>query len=172
VPRATLLAFVLCLTACRNDNGAQQAGLDVVREDASKVRIERTFRAWCGIPRNQGDAPRSLHVLQGTRDSADHSYWLLHIALGKLAQSSLFELPQVPVDTPRFTFFILDVERDNEAGAHTEGSSGSIEVVRWGCDAGDTVTLRVDARIESEIGAGALHARGTVSAEIGDEPGG
>jgi hypothetical protein len=150
--------------------------LSITREDGSVVEIDPTLRAWCGLPRFQGDAGRSLHVLEGDQAFADAddvpSYWLFRIEVEKLEQTTRLPVPQVPVDTPSWVFFVNDAERDNEAAAYKEGSSGSIEVERWGCDEGDAVTLTVDARVASETGGDAVRARGTVTAEIGAEPDG
>ena len=100
------------------------------------------------------------------------SYWLFRIELDKLEQTTRLPVPQVPVDTPSWVFFVNDAERDNEAATYKEESQGSIVIDRWGCNEGDVVTLTVDARAASEHGGEAVHARGTVTAEIGDEPDG
>ena len=171
---AALVAFALA--GCSGDDADTPPALAVTREDGSVVEIDRALRAWCGLPRSQGDAGRSLHVLQGDRSFADSddvpSYWLFRAELGRLERSTRFAVPQVPVDTPSWGFFVNDVKRHNEVATHTEESSGSIEVEEWGCDEGDAVTLSVDARIASEIGGEAIQARGTVTAEIGAAPDG
>lgn len=131
------------------------------------MEIPGEMRAWCGIPRFQGDAGRSLHVLEGDTTAA---YWLFRSELEHLERSTRFAVPQVPVDTPSWSFFVNDVERDNEVATHTDESSGSIEVEEWGCDEGDAVTLSVDARIASEIGGESMRVSGTVTAEIGAAP--
>ena len=149
-------------------------GLAITRTDGTIVETDGTLRAWCGIPPSQGDAGMSLHILEGERAFADSdnvpSYWVFRSELETLDQATRFAVPQIPVDTPSWMFFVYDAERDNEAAAYKEDSLGSIEVKRWGCEKGDAVTLTVNARVASEIGGDAVQARGTVTAEIGDEP--
>lgn len=170
-----LLGLALALAGCGGSDDDAQPGLRITREDGSLVEIDRTLRAWCGVPRNQGDAGRSLLVLAGDLPSGDlsdaPSYWTFRIVLEKLERTRRLAVPQVPVDTPSWVFYVNDKERDNEAAAYKEGSSGRIEVERWGCEEGDAVTLTVNARVASEFGDGeAVQARGTVTAEIGGEP--
>ena len=154
--------------------GDAEPALVITREDGTVVETDGTLRAWCGRPRFQGEARRSLHVLEGERAFANTddvpSYWTFHVELEKLDQTTQFAVPQVPVDTPSWVFFVYDAERDNEAAAYQEGSLGSIEVKRWGCDEEDVVTLTVNATVASEIGGEAVQVHGTVTTEIGDEP--
>ena len=155
-------------------DGDAGPALAITREDGTVVETDGTLRAWCGVPRSQGEAGRSLHVLEGERAFANSddapSYWIFRAELEKLDQTTRFAVPQIPVDTPSWVYFVYDAERDNEAAAYEEGSLGSIEVKRWGCDDGDAVTLIVNARVASEIGGEAVQAHGTVTAEIGNEP--
>ena len=150
--------------------------LAITRKDGTVVETDGTLRAWCGQPRSQGEAGRSLHVLEGERAFASSddvpSYWIFRAELEKLERTTQFAVPQIPVDTPSWVFFVYDAERDNEAAAYTEGSLGSIEVKRWGCDEGDVVTLTVNAGVASEIGGEAVQVHGTVTTQIGDEPDG
>lgn len=176
-PAAALLATIaLALTACSGSDDEPQASLAITREDGSIVEIPGRLRAWCGVPRFQGDAGRSLHLLAGDDAFADPddapSYWIFRVELERLEQTTRLAVPQIPVDTPSWVFFVNDVERDNEVATHTEESSGSIEIERWGCGEGDAVTLSVDARIASEIGGESIQVRGTVTAEIGAAPDG
>jgi hypothetical protein len=165
----TIPLLALALAGCSGGDDEPQPTLAITREDGSAVEIPGDLRAWCGVPRSQGDAGRSLHVLAGDEAS---SYWLFRAELEELERSTRLAVPQVPVDTPSWSFFVNDVERDNEVATHTEESSGSIEVEEWGCDEGDAVTLSVDARIASEIGGESIQVRGTVTAEIGSAPDG
>ena len=163
---------VAALFGC--SGGDASSALTITREDGTVVEIDGTLRAWCGVPRSQGDARRSLHVLEAERAFADPddapSYWVFRVELEQLDRTTRFAVPQVPVDTPSWAFFVYDAERDNEAATHTEESLGEIDVRRWGCEEGDEVTLSVDARVASEIGGEPVHAHGTVTTEIGDEP--
>ena len=164
--------IAVALVGC--SGGDARPALPITREDGTVLETDGTLRAWCGVPPFQGDAGVSLHVLEGRRafEQPDDtpSYWIFRAELEKLEEMKSFAVPQMPVDTPSWVLFINDAERDNEAAAYTEESLGSIQVERWGCEAGDVVTLTVDARVASEIGGEALQARGTVTAEIGDEP--
>ena len=175
MPLALFLVAILALTGC-SGGGDESPALPIIRADGSVVEIDPTLRAWCGLPRFQGDAGRSLHVLEGDRGFAGEddvpSYWLFRIELDKLEQTTRLPVPQVPVDTPSWVFFVNDAERDNEAATYKEESQGSIVIDRWGCNEGDLVTLTVDARVASEHGGEAVQARGTVTAEIGAEPDG
>lgn len=140
------------------------------------MEIPGRLRAWCGVPPVQGDAGRSLHVLDGDDAFVDEddvpSYWLFRVELERLEQTTRLPVPQVPVDTTSWVFFVNDVERDNEVAAYKEESSGSVEVKRWGCEEGDVVTLSVDAMVASEYGGESLRVRGTVTVEIGAAPDG
>jgi len=154
--------------------GDARPALPITREDGTALGTDGTLRAWCGVPRSEGDAGVSLHVLEGRRafeqPNNTPTYWIFRAEVEKPEETKRFAIPQMPVDTPSWVLFINDAERDHEAAAYTEESLGSIQVERWGCEAGDVVTLTVDARVASEIGGEALRARGTVTAEIGDEP--
>ena len=163
---------IAALLGC--SGGDAGPALAITRKDGTLVETDGTLRAWCGVPRFQGDAGKSLHILEGERAFANSddvpSYWIFRAELEKLEQTTRFAVPQVPVDTPSWAFFVYDAERDNEAAAYKEESLGSIEVERWGCDEGDVVTLTVNAGVASEIGGEAVQANGTVTTEIGDEP--
>ena len=167
-----VLAVVAAVSGCSGGDGGP--ALAITRKDGTVVETDGTLRAWCGIPRFQGNAGRSLHILEGERAFADSddrpAYWIFQVELEKLDQTTQFAVPQVPVDTPSWAFFVYDAERDNEAAAYKEGSLGSIEVKRWGCDEGDAVTLTVNARVASEIGGEPVQVHGTVTTEIRDEP--
>jgi hypothetical protein len=167
-----VLIVIAVLFGC-SGNDAKPA-LAITRRDGSVVETDGPLRAWCGIPRLQGDTGRSLHILEGERAFANSddvpSYWIFRVELERLDQTTRFAVPQVPMDTRSWVFFVYDAERENEAAAYKEGSLGSIEVRRWGCEKGDAVTLSVNARVASEIGGDAVQARGTVTAEIGHEP--
>ena len=173
---ASMAAIALALSGCAGSDDEPQASLSITREDGSTVEISGRLRAWCGVPRSQGDAGRSLHVVEGDDAFTDPdvvpSYWLFRSELVQLERSTRLAVPQIPVDTPSWSFFVNDVERDNEVATHTEESSGSIEVEQWGCDEGDPVTLSVSAQIASEIGGESIRVSGTVTAEIGDPPDG
>lgn len=178
MPLALFLVAVIALAGCAG-GGDEAPALSITREDGSVVEIDGTLRAWCGVAPFQGKdvtPGRSLHVLGGDREFADPddvpSYWIFRIELEQLEQTTRLPVPQVPVDTTSWVFFVNDVERDNEVATYKEESSGFIEVEAWGCDEGDVVTLTVDARVASEYGLGALRVRGTATAEIGDEPDG
>ena len=166
--------LVAALFGC--SGGDSGPALAITRKDGTVVQTDGTLRAWCGVPRLQGNARESLHILEGEHafSNADDvpSYWIFRAELEQLDQTTRFAVPQTPVDTPSWVFFVYDAERDNEAAAYTEGSRGSIDVTRWGCDRGDAVTLTVNARVASEIGGEAVRAHGTVTTEIGDEPDG
>ena len=163
---------IAALLGC--SGGDAGPALAITRKDGTLVETHGTLRAWCGVPRFQGDAGKSLHILQGERAFANSddvpSYWIFRAELEKLDQTTRFAVPQVPVDTPSWAFFVYDAERDNEAAAYKEESLGSIEVERWGCDEGDVVTLTINAGVASEVGGEAVQAHGTVTTEIGDEP--
>ena len=165
-------AVIAALHGCSGSDA--KPALAITRKDGTVVETDGTLRAWCGVPPFQGDAGKSLHILEGERAFANSddvpSYWVFRVELERLDRTTRFAVPQVPVDTPSWVFFVYDAERDNEAAAYKEDSLGSIEVKRWGCEKGDAVTLTVNARVASEIGGDAVQARGTVTAEIGDEP--
>jgi hypothetical protein len=169
-----ILTVIAALAGC--SGGDAGPALAITRKDGTVVETDGTLRAWCGGPRFQGEAGRSLHVLEGERAFANSdeapSYWMFRVELEKLDQTTQFAVPQVPVDTPSWVFFVYDAERDNEAAAYKEGSLGSIEVKRWGCDDGNVVTLTVNAGVASEIGGEAVQVHGTVTTVIGDEPAG
>jgi hypothetical protein len=164
--------IAVALVGC--SGGDQRPALPITREDGTVLETDGTLRAWCGIPRFQGDAEVSLHVLEGERafeqPNDTPTYWIFRAELEELEEATRFAVPQMPVDTPSWVLFIHDAKRDNEAAAYTEESLGSIQVERWGCEEGDVVTLTVDAQVASEIGSESLQARGTVTVEIGDEP--
>jgi hypothetical protein len=169
---AVSMLIAMALVGC--SGGESHPALPITREDGTVLATDGKLRAWCGVPRSEGDAAVSLHVLEGQHAFEQRNdrpaYWMFRAELEQLEEGTRFAVPQMPVDTPSWVLFIYDAERDNEAAAYTEESFGSIQVERWGCDRGDVVTLTVDARVASEIGGEALQARGAVTVEIGDEP--
>lgn len=171
---ALLVISTVCAALSGCSGGDAGPALAITREDGTLVETDGTLRAWCGRPRFQGEARKSLHILEGEGAFADSddvpSYWIFRAELEKLDQTTRFAVPQIPVDTPSWVLFVNDAERDNEAATYKEESLGSIEVKQWGCDEGDVVTLAVNARVASEIGGEAVQAHGTVTTEIGDEP--
>jgi len=174
---ASVLLLAVAASACTGDSDDATPGLRITRADGSVIEFEKSLHAWCGLLPSESDPGRSLNVLAGDTPSGDlsdvGSYWRFSIELGKLEQTQRLLVPQVPVDTTLWVFFVYDEERDNEAAAYKEGSSGVIAVEEWGCEEGDAVTLTVNARVASEFGDGeAVQARGTVRAEIRDEPDG
>jgi len=166
------MLIAMALVGC--SGGESHPALPITRGDGTVLETDGKLRAWCSVPRSEGNPGVSLHVLEGQRAFEQRNdrpaYWMFRAERDLLEERTRFAVPQMPVDTPSWVLFIYDAERDNEAAAYTEESLGSIQVEQWGCDRGDPVTLTVNARVASEIGGEALQARGTVTVEIGDEP--
>jgi hypothetical protein len=169
-----VVSIVIAFAPVGCSDGESDPAVRITREDGTVLETDGKLRAWCGVPRSEGDPGVSLHVLEGEqafeRRNDRPAHWLFRAELNELEDRTRFAVPQTPVDTPAWVLFVYDAERDNEAAAYTEESIGSIHVEQWGCRRGDLVTLAIDARVASEIGAEALKVSGTVTVEIGDEP--
>ncbi len=171
----SLLALTLLglVTGCTTGDDTKETGtFRVTREDGSVIAFEGSLRAWCGPPRyGKGTA---LHLgaggpVEGEQDP--RSYWVLISSVDRLERSPILSLLERPIDSTTWSFFVNDAETGNESAAKTEGSSGTIEVTRWGCSRGDAVHVVFNAVVGSEYAHGELvRAAGTITTEIGDTP--
>jgi hypothetical protein len=165
-----VVAAALAVAGCGGDEPSRAQAFTVTRDDGSAIELGPTVRAWCGTPSGQGDEPpQSLHVLQGDGVGTT-PHLLLRASTELLETTDRIRIPRQPADSVSFSLFVNDTERDNEVADVPEGSEGTVEIERWGCDDGDEVTVAVDALLASEEGKGPIRVTGSVTVEIGEAP--
>jgi hypothetical protein len=154
--RSAGLALIVALTsACslgdkeRGDEQTTANALRVTRDDGSTVEFPERLRAWCG--RYDVDNPaEAVWVLGGELPDSDNPlpFWIFSRRLADIERSSTVELPH---RDGHATLFVLDPKLRYELSTIEEHASGEVVVEEWGCEKGDVVRLRVDARLQSEI---------------------
>jgi hypothetical protein len=154
--RSAGLALIVALTsACsfgdekRGDEQTTANALRVTRDDGSTVEFPERLRAWCG--RYDVDNPaEAVWVLGGELPDSDNPppFWIFSRRIADLERSSTVELPH---RDGHATLFVLDPKLRYELSTIEEHASGKVVVEEWGCEKGDVVRLRVDARLQSEI---------------------
>ena len=131
--------------------GDARPALPITKEDGTALGTGGTLRAWCGVPRSEGDAGVSLHVLEGRRafeqPNNTPTYWIFRAEVEKPEETKRFAIPQMPVDTPSWVLFINDADetmrlpptprrasdrfRCNAGGARRGTSSRSPSTREW-----------------------------------------
>jgi hypothetical protein len=173
--RSAGLALVVALTSACSFRDEERGGeettanaLRVTRDDGSTVEFPDRLRAWCG-PYDVDNPAEAVWVLGGELPESDNPppFWIFSRRVADLERSTTVDFPH---RDGHATLFVLDPKLRYELSSIEENASGEAVVEEWGCEEGDVVRLRVDARLQSEIHdeESVTPVEGEVVAVIGD----
>jgi hypothetical protein len=166
---ALAVASVLVAGGCGSDDGNPLAGnsdsLEVTRQDGSHVQFW-PMQAACFS--EEGERRLVVQTFQNPDEGVRRGHLTFSRPTEEISRTPKLTFPES--EGSETALFIMDPETGYDLASSEHNSSGQLVVEKWGCETGDTVRVRVDAKLESYMHdeESLTPVQGEIVAVIGD----